>query len=596
MRAPAPAPTVRDRLAGPWLVPAIGVVLAVQAVVVLFIMSRSYYFAEDFTFLQLFDHQALGYDALTRVIFGHLTPGFIVINKYVGTWFGASWTPAEVITLVIQAAGTVAFARFAIALAGRRWWTPIAVAAFGLSLVGLNTTPWWGATTTIQATLVGCVATWDFAIRYAATRRWPHLLGVALAYAVALLFWEKSLLTCFYLGTFALLVGVRSQQGSWRERLREVLRAWPLWAVLAAISLVHLSVYLRGGYLDAAGPSPTTGHTLDYLRRAFTDALAPSLVGVSPDSLSATVAPWAYGLASLVVGAVVVSTAWASSLARRTWLWWLVASIASQGFVARGRLGLLTPVQLSHDLRYSLDALLLFLVAALVAVPAAVRRVQLPRRPAAVALGLVAVVVLSLWAHSVSAIADKSAGHASQRYFREFRGHEVPAGTRFIDLPVPGGIVPPVQAPWNQTSHILALLDPAVQVSDDPTGTDMVRYDGSVVPFKLVPDVTTVSHDACASGATSATVLTAPAGSHTFETGFLTFHFRAASKATLLVSAETPNGAVDVRGTGQPLHVDRGSGERGLTVVPKNFTSLVITSVHGGKVCFTSATYGQADY
>ena len=147
--------------------------LAVQFVVVGYLLRNSYFFAEDFTFLALYQDVPVSADLLRTSIFGHLVPGFILINKFFGAWFGADWGVAAIATLAVQLGGTVAFARLLLALVGRRtWWVVWLTAAFGLSLVVLNTAPWWAATWTMQITMVAAVSAWGCALRYARTRNW----------------------------------------------------------------------------------------------------------------------------------------------------------------------------------------------------------------------------------------------------------------------------------------------------------------------------------------------------------------------------------------------------------------------------------------
>lgn len=589
--------SVRTWLAGPGFWPALLAVLVVQTVASCYLLRQSYFFAEDFTFLQLFASDDLDYDTATRVIFGHLIPGFVVVNKFLGLWFGPSWLAASIVTLVVQLGGTLAFARLVHALAGRTWWLPIATAAFGCSVVNLTTVPWWGATMTIQAALTMCVATWASAIAYARDLRLRHLATLALSYAVALAFWEKSLATCAYLGLFVLIVGVRARDDSWGARLRECLRLWPVWLILTVLSVIDLAIYLTGEYLDAAGESPTLGHTAEYFGREFVDAVSPAMLGIAPVSLSgwvASTAPWV--CAGIVLGVMVWSLR-RSTIARRAWLWWVVAFVISQSFVARGRLGLLTIEQLTHDLRYSLDAVMLLLVAAVVALPAAAGAASWSRRSrGGAAVAAAGLAVLALWVNSVLAIGEATPGHLSRTYFAALRTQQVPADVRLLDIAVPGSVIPPPQAPWNRMSRIAPLLQPGVTITDDPTDASMIRIDGSIAPFSLIPRPGAASHPGCTTKREPLTVLTASQPPDSFHPPVVTFSYDSARRGSLALEAVTPSGTTGLRGTGKPLRIGAGTGALASVVVPVDWTAITVRSLSGERVCIDDIQYGEPDF
>ena len=188
--------------------------LLLQLAVVTYLVSRSYFFSEDFTFLEIYRDTPVTADLLRTSIFGHLVPGFILVQKYFGDWFGANWTLAAFATVAVQLGGTVAFARMLLALVGRRaWWTLWLTAAFGLSVVVLNTAPWWAATWTMQITLAAAVSSWGCALRYERTRNWRYLVSLAVMYLVSVAFFEKAIVTSAYLGLFILFVGTRDRDG-----------------------------------------------------------------------------------------------------------------------------------------------------------------------------------------------------------------------------------------------------------------------------------------------------------------------------------------------------------------------------------------------
>ena len=219
----------RQALARRGLVPALAAVVAAQVVVDLSLLRYSYFFAEDFGELATYSEGPLDLDLLSTSVFGHFIPGLVLVQRYVGIWFGADWAVTSALTCLVQVGGTIAFARLLLALRGAAWWIPWATAAFALGTVSLNTVPWWSATLAPQVAVAASVSTWGCAVRYARTRRRRHLVGVAVMFVLAVSFFEKSIAVSAYLGLFVLLVGTQETDDGWRGRAQEAVRLWPVW-------------------------------------------------------------------------------------------------------------------------------------------------------------------------------------------------------------------------------------------------------------------------------------------------------------------------------------------------------------------------------
>jgi hypothetical protein len=594
------ARAVGDGLAGRWYWPANGAILAVQALACILLLRRSYFFAEDFTFLQIYDRRTLDGTLLRESIFGHLIPGFIALNKYFGDWFGANWTAAAILTLAVQLGGTVAFARLMTTMLGRRWWIPAVVAAFGLSLVGLNTTPWWAATTTIQIALAACVSTWGCALRYVSTRRARHLVSLMLMYGIALAFWEKSLATCAYLGLFALIVGLANRSdweaSTWSARFRSAVNLWPVWTLLATLSAIDLLIYVRGPYLDAAGQASGPGETLLYLVRNVTEGLAPALWGLAPPNGSASTNPLLWIVPSLLLLGIVVWTAWRSGLARRAWLWFAVADLCSQILVARGRVRIMGIDETAHELRYQLDPTYLLLIALAVAVPSAVHASgpSVRRRATGVALA-VAVVVTPVWAHSLKVISDRSPGTASHKYFAQIRAGDYPPGGHFLDLPVPPWIVPANMYPWNMSHAILPLVRPGLTVTHDPTSALGLGLEGEVGPIVLeqVPGTPSRSN-LCVTKSQPEQQLVAASGPRPADapTPILRFDYQADESARARLLVTTPTWAYNASDDRSTFTFEAPGGTFASALrQTEDWTGVTIRLRHGRSLCLSNIQY-----
>lgn len=569
---------------------AVATVLLVQMVAAGYLITHSYFFAEDFTFLVLYQDTPLSAELLKTPIFGHLVPGFILVQKYFGAWFGTNWGLAALATLAVQLGGTVAFARMLLALVGRRtWWTVWLTAAFGLSVVVLNTSPWWAATWTMQITMVFAVSAWGCALRYDRTRRRRHLVALAVVFILSVSFFEKSIATSAYLGLFVLMVGTRDHEPL-ASRFRHALRLGPVWAILAAVSVADLAVYFSGSYLEASGEPASLALTGEYLARSLPEGVFPSLIGaVNPISLIPGPAGVTFVVATAVVLSVVVWTCLRSPLARRAWVWYFLVTLLSQGLVARGRVGVVGVETTVQNLRYQGDAVYLFLIALAVAVPAAVHgSAFLVRRRVMTAALVAPLLALPLWVQSVHALSENSAGRASRDYFEQLRTGDLPDGT-FLDLPVPGWVVPTQMYPWNMAGRIYPEVRPGAEVTDDPEGALWIRPDGSVGPVQLSDATTPTDREVCARvGESPVAIMTAPEAERPAGDPLLlalSYHIQGSSSVQLSVGRNKVY--KDVRGTGELFDLT-GTGDLAAFIAPTTWRVVYVAVAKGDPVCVTS--------
>lgn len=569
---------------------ALGGVLVVQLVVSLYLLRHSYFFSEDFTFLAIYQDVPVTADLLRTSIFGHLIPGFILTQKYFGTWFGADWGVASIVTLAVQLGGTIAFARLLLALVGRRtWWVVWLTTAFGLSVVVLNTAPWWAATSTMQITMVAAISAWGCTLRYARTRQWRYLLSLAVMYTVSVAFFEKSIATSAYLGLFVLLVGT-AERDRLRDRVRQAVDLWPAWAIIAVVTLADLAVYFKGPYLDEAGDPAGLGVQAEYLARSLPEGAFPTLIGSvypvstipGPDLLTVVVA-------TAVCLGVVGWTSLRSRLALRVWIWYFVVIFFSQALVARGRLSLIDVDTVVHNLRYQGDAVYLFVIGVAVSVPAAVHAgSSAVRRRVVVAAVVAPLLALPLWVQSVHAISVNTPGRTSRDFFAQLRSGDLPQDAKFLDLPVPGWVIPAQMYPWNTAARVYPVVRDGAVVTTDPDGALWVRTDGTIGPVSLRDETPPTTERVCVSpGEKPVPVLTAPEAERpTADPLLLALSYEADGDAKLQLSSGRGNVTKDLRGTGELFDVS-GSGDLASVIAAGPWRNVYVAS-GAGEVCVTS--------
>ena len=581
-----PARTSTPRL----LAVGVGAVLTVQLVTCLWLLSRSYFTQEDFGELQAYHQRPFGAELLKTSVFGHLMPGLILVERIVGGWFRGSWVAASAFTCLVQLGGTIAFTRVLLALHGRRWWLPWPVAAFALGVVGLNTVSWWAATLAPQVAVATSISAVGCALRFDATRRLRHLASLLVMFALAVAFFEKSVLVSAYLGIFVLLVGPGAPSEGWRERWHRVVTLWPVWLVLGVVSALDLAVYFHGAYLDEAGGGAGVGRTTGYLARALPEGVFTSLIGAARPVSSLPGPGWLTPLVATTVAlAVVAFTCLRSTLACRAWLWFAITAALSQVLVARGRLGLQGTAAVVSELRYQVDPAWLFLLALSVALPAAGRTLG-PRTRRRVVLTVAALpaLALPLWLHSVHALSTHAPGAYARHYLAELRGNDLPADAAFLDLAVPDRLVPAPMRPWNLASTVYPVARHDVRITHDPTGALWVAPDGTVGPVRL-EDVSSPSRLGCVTGGNGLVPVTTD-GLTSAETRpplLVAVHYRSTSPASV-VALVGPAGDPASARFDPPVPVD-GTGDLALPVAPAPGDAVYLAVTGADPVCLEDA-------
>ena len=557
----------------------------------LWVASQSYFFAEDFLSLQLFQQEGLGREQLTRSIFGHLIPGWILLQQTFSGLFGANWTAATVVIMLFHVLGAIALTRLLVAMQGRRWWHPLFTILFGCSLVMLNTAPWWAATTTIQVACAACISSWGCAVRYWRTGRVRHLLSLALMFGVALSLWEKSMVTCAYLGLFVLLVGL--DDGALRQRLTTALRLWPVWLVMAVECLAVLAVYLRGNFINEAGETPGLRPVLEFLGLSLLHGFSPATSGMgypSPGLFgSSSAAAWA---SNLVLLALVVWTGKRSARARRAWLWFLAVYVIGQSFVALGRVSVMGPEIAASILRYQLDATYLFLISAAVVITTlsgsrqsrSAQRTKIKPAVVIATLVVLGIVVLPTWAAALRNVVETSPGAAARGYAKNFQETYPKAAAEtdgLLDQPVPGSLVQPDLYPWSLGSKVWPMLMEGVQFTRDPTRASVVDESGRVGPAVLT-DLHPPQQGGCAQvGQVAQQILSAvrPQGDT-----MLAMSVNTPTSSKIALTA-TGHGGADLLGTGETFAVPAGESNLAVHVHVADLDGVKLTVLEGGPVC-----------
>jgi hypothetical protein len=532
--------------------------------------AQSMFFADDLLYGSILTTEPLTSHLLLRSWFGHLGPGFIAVDWTFFRVFGANWAAAAAVIVAIQLAGTTALIRLLHAVRGRSW-VNLGVAAFAvLSLAVTTQSLWWGAVLSNLLPLAASIATLGCFARWVRTRRARHLVAMALVFAVAVSFYEKSVLTAGYVALLSVLVldaGV-----PWRRRWRTTLDRWPAWLLLALIAGTDLAIYLSGDYMLEAGPAPGKRDLVTFLLFSLPEGLVPGLFGFRPAAL-----PAGFGVAILLVTnavmlGVVVWSSIRSSRALQAWVFFAVGYLLNQGILGRGRVSMLG-VHMGTLLRYQLENVILCAVALAVALPAlapVVRR-RIPalrpgrRSTAAVVAGLVAVVAVQWWG-SVRAEVDVAPGVATRSYVQNLRSsydalqHSSPDVAFLPGDVVPNWLVYGAMAPYNRFDRVFPLLLPTARFTGDADRVLTVSDEGVARPSDFIAAADVPTAGACLTGGTPAAAWVARLARPLADGQWvIRLGFRAASDGTVTVTVDNDAPGADLRMAIEPHAVTAGS-------------------------------------
>jgi hypothetical protein len=309
------------------------------------------------------------------------------------------------------------------------------------------------------------------------TRRARHLVTLGLSVLLGLAFFEKAILTVA--AVFLLTVCLYTAGGPVRGVVTAVRRWWPAWAVLTGISLAFIAAYLSRATSSVRRPA-SADEVVTFVTQMFTHTLFPGLLGGpwawmgagdgAPITAPLPVARW---VSLALVLAFVAYTVWLRrSAAVRAWVFLLLYAAIVAGLLGATRLGSVYSGVAGAVPRYIADVVVVAAIAAGVAlcglrrdapvVAAEARAVARPvRRPATpVLIGGLAALVLSA-GFTGFRFGDEWSVKQGRDYLAAARADlaEAPAGTVFMDQPVPEGVVGRLSGPYNLQSKFFAPLD-----------------------------------------------------------------------------------------------------------------------------------------
>jgi len=529
--AAAPVGRVTDQpLARPAYV-GIGVVAALQALVIGWYASKSWFFVDDFLFLRQGKDASLNLDYLRLSLFEHFSPVHRLYDWLFVRAGEPSWTLAAVVLVALTVACTLAFAYLLTGITRRTPMIVGATAVYALSLFFIRTSPWWTAGMhLLSVTLFSMLAIGGYLRWYEHRRRRSLVLSVV-ALALALMTHEDALLLIGVLAALRLFVlppHPRSLRDVYRV-FRDEIWAWCWYLLLTGLAAANFVLYYW-----SKQPRPTLGQFARYLWMATGEGFFSTLflVKVPEARLGSDVVT---GVLATLAGAIVIG---GTFLVRRSaWRPWLFFALAFAATVVPLGLNRVTlfGVTIGRDPVYQLAPAFLFLFCFAAAMEGT------PREPWATRLTawiprqrrwrvMLTVVVCVVFLGAFLRGADKFDGTAqadtTRHYFTNLR-HDVAAARagghdpQLYNPIVPPSVVPQWLAPYDRLAINLMVpslsrrpLHPGYVVSDDG---HLTRVTPEVLAGGPVPPAVATAASWQSTGATSCYSPAAGAGPLTIE-------------------------------------------------------------------------------
>ncbi|MDI6102602.1 hypothetical protein QLQ12_28670 [Actinoplanes sp. NEAU-A12] len=463
-------------------VTAVAAVLIVASVAArAMIARRGYLTYDDFPLVSMAEKNGLTPDYLFTLFNNHLMPAGQLVTWLTNHLGGFGYGPYLTLLVVAQAAVSIAFYRLLRLMLLPGWAILVPLSIFLFSPLTLEATSWWAVGVNMLPMQLAMVLAVGAQVRYMRTRRRKHLLTLGLSIGLGLIFFEKALLAVALV--FLLTLCLYTRGGPFRSVFRTVRDWWQSWTVLTAISVGFLTFYLLRSTSSLRRPA-SVDEVITFVAQMFGNTLFPGLVGGpwtwmpagdgAPITAPAIVARWG---ALAVVAAFMAFTVWLrGSEAFRAWLLVLLYITLVAGLLGATRLGSVYSGVAGAVPRYISDVVVVAAIAAGAAL-CGLRRDGLttaaeaaPERPRAALIhhrkalpalaGAIVVLIVSATFTGIR-FGDEWAVKRGRDYLATARADlaAAPAGTVFMDQPVPEDVVGRLSAPYNLQSEFFAPLD-----------------------------------------------------------------------------------------------------------------------------------------
>jgi hypothetical protein len=266
---------LRQLLATPYR---LGVVVIVVLMLVWrgWTMSQWSWYMDDWVYLSSTTDRSF-LDYVGQNYNSHFMPGQFALVWVLTKFAPLNYGVAVAVTLAFMAASIVAWAMALREIFGERWHLLYAVAVLALSPIFVPVSLWWAAALQVfplQLCMGACIYFTARAVRR--PHQWRPIVGLAIAYALGLAFWEKALLVAIpvFFTAHILSRGID-------RRPKRLLRIGAPAALVTAVYIPIYVLFTRGG--DAIDTRLFEGRSVsesvDFYFHGIIDLGIPALLG-----------------------------------------------------------------------------------------------------------------------------------------------------------------------------------------------------------------------------------------------------------------------------------------------------------------------------
>ena len=565
----------------------VAVVVGVHFVLWGIVMLGGWLYWDDFILQGQAARLGLTSDLLLNNHDGHVMPATYLVVWLIQEAAGLNYALVAVTMLLGEVALVVAAVLAFTTLLGRRVETVVALAVLLLAPIMMPALTWWAAALTIVPLATCALFATVTHVRYLQTGSRAALVSTFVLVAVALSFFEKSLLIPGWL--FLVTVLVDPSPGVWAAARAVVIRRWRLWVGWAVFVVIYLAAFAQvaeGRTRLPTGP----GQVFDLLVSAIFKTIAPALIGgplrwTAVDFSASFADPPAFmiGIGALVLLVVIYAGVRGPGPARKAWVVAGVYLLADLASFAVGRLGEGSDPGVVQAGRYVATSMIPISIAIGATIAGQRARLTRPawRWPLVAGVSAIALAML-ISTLSYAAIWSKNPAETWVGNARSDLAAADP-GVPLLDQDVPDFLLLPVTHPYNQASWFLAPLRERPGFASSTSALQLLDNRGYLVAAQV----------------DGAAALPAAEGCHLVEAGSevtiplehalipwlhtVALDYRAAGPGLVSVAI----------GSGEPVTTEVSAGENSVYVRAEGGESSITLGAVDTTVCISAAEVGK---
>ncbi|MCB0920727.1 MAG: hypothetical protein KDC08_02810 [Actinobacteria bacterium] len=565
----------------------VAVVVGVHFVLWGIVMLGGWLYWDDFILQGQAARLGLTSDLLLNNHDGHVMPATYLVVWLIQEAAGLNYALVAGTMLLGEVALVVAAVLAFTTLLGRRVETVVAVAVLLLAPIMMPALTWWAAALTIVPLATCALFATVTHVRYLQTGSRAALVSTFILVAVALSFFEKSLLIPGWL--FLVTVLVDPSPGVWAAARAVVIRRWRLWVGWAVFVVIYLAAFAQvaeGRTRLPTGP----GQVFDLLVSAIFKTIAPALIGgplrwTAVDFSASFADPPAFmiGIGALVLLVVIYAGVRGPGPARKAWVVAGVYLLADLASFAVGRLGEGSDPGVVQAGRYVATSMIPISIAIGATIAGQRARLTRPawRWPLVAGVSAIALAML-ISTLSYAAIWSKNPAETWVGNARSDLAAAEP-GVPLLDQDVPDFLLLPVTHPYNQASWFLAPLRERPGFASSTSALQLLDNRGYLVAAQV----------------DGAAALPAAEGCHLVEAGSevtiplehalipwlhtVALDYRAAGPGLVSVAI----------GSGEPVTTEVSAGENSVYVRAEGGESSITLGAVDTTVCISAAEVGK---